>query len=363
MEKSLIKDPGFLVVIALMLGAMFGLPLYYGLFEIMQITQYVVLSVFALSLAYIWGFGGILSFGQSAFFGLGAYTFAVSAINWGDTTFPFLLAFVLPALFGAALGYFMFYGRLSDVYLGVVTLVVTLIFWKLINHTAGPEYAIGSARLGGFNGIPSVPILNVPGRPGEWLEPEVMFQVFMGILILVYVGLRVLIASDFGRVSVSIRENEVRASLLGYDVRRHKVVVFALGSGIAGMAGAMWATYQTFIDPNAFSLEMSAKALIWVMAGGVGTLAGPILAVIGLQWLSLKLGELNLINNFVLLGGILIVLVLVLPKGLLPSARMWILDGWTLLRRKPQPPVRQATPPAPKAAPGGSAAPRPEPAE
>ena len=349
MEKSLLKDPGFHLTIALGIAVMFGLPQVYGLFEIMQITQYVVLSVFALSLAYIWGFGGILSFGQSAFFGLGAYTFAVSAINWGETTLPFLLAFALPAAFGAALGYFMFYGRLSDVYLGVVTLVVTLIFWKLINHTAGPEYAIGEARLGGFNGIPSVPILNVPGRPGEALEPAAMFQVFMAILILVYVGLRTLIASDFGRVSVSIRENETRASLLGYDVRRHKVAVFAIGSGIAGMAGAMWATYQTFIDPNAFSLEMSAKALIWVMAGGVGTLIGPILAVIGLQWLSLKLGEMNLLNNYVILGGILIAMVLVLPRGLAPSVRMWAIQGWTLLTRKAPaapPAARKAPPPA-----------------
>ncbi len=334
MEKSLARDPGFWAMIALGLIATFGLPVWYGLFEIMQITQYVVLGVFALSLAYIWGFGGILSFGQSAFFGLGGYVFAVAAINMGDTTVPLILSFLIPALFGAALGYFMFYGRLSDVYLGVVTLVVTLIFWKLINHTSGAEYAIGAARLGGFNGIPSVPILNVPGDADADLMPDVMFQVFMAILIVVYVGLRLINASDFGRVSVSIRENETRASLLGYDVRRHKVVVFALGSGIAGLAGAMWATYQTFIDPNAFSLEMSAKALIWVMAGGVGTLAGPLVAVIALQWLSLKLGEINLINNFVILGTILILLVLVLPKGLLPSARMWIERLVTVMRRQ-----------------------------
>lgn len=345
MEKSLLKDPGFWLMIGLGLVATFGLPVWYGLFEIMQITQYVVLGVFALSLAYIWGFGGILSFGQSAFFGLGGYTFAVAAINMGDTTVPLMLSFIIPALFGAGLGYFMFYGRLSDVYLGVVTLVVTLIFWKLINHTAGPEYAIGAARLGGFNGIPSIPILNVPGDANADLMPDVMFQVFMVILMVVYVGLRLLIASDFGRVSVSIRENEIRAGLLGYDVRRHKVVVFALGSGIAGLSGAMWATYQTFIDPNAFSLEMSAKALIWVMAGGVGTLVGPILAVIGLQWLSLKLGELNLINNFVILGGILIMLVLVLPKGLVPSIRMWAENLITVLRRQKEGAPTRAAPP------------------
>ncbi|MEM6662103.1 MAG: urea ABC transporter [Pseudomonadota bacterium] len=334
MERPLYKDIAFHLVLATGLAVMLGAPSVFDLFEILQITQYVVLSIYALSLAYIWGFGGILSFGQAAFFGLGGYTFAVASINMGDTTLPFIMAFAIPALFGAALGYFMFYGRLSDVYLGVVTLVVTLIFWKIINHTAGPEYAIGDARLGGFNGIPSIPILNIPGQPDAWLDPGQMFQVFMALLIIVYVGLRILIASDFGRVSVSIRENETRASLLGYDVRRHKVIVFAIGSGIAGMSGAMWATYQTFIDPNSFSLEMSAKALVWVMAGGVGTLIGPIIAVIALQWISLKLGELNLMNNFVVLGMILIPLVLILPRGLVPSFRIWAEDAWKVWKRR-----------------------------
>ena len=107
------------------------------------------------------------------------------------------------------------------------------------------------------------------------------------------------------------------------------------------MSGAMWATYQTFIDPNAFSLEMSAKALVWVMAGGVGTLIGPILAVIALQWISLKLGELNLMNNFVVLGLILIPLVLVLPRGLVPSFRIWAEDAWKVWKRRS---VKEAPP-------------------
>ncbi|MGD9863965.1 MAG: urea ABC transporter [Pseudodonghicola sp.] len=334
MEKTLAKDIGFWVMLGIGLAVMFIGPMVWGLFEIMQITQYVVLSVYALSLAYIWGFGGILSFGQAAFFGLGAYTFAVASINMGETTLPFALSFLLPAAFGAALGYFMFYGRLSDVYLGVVTMVVTLIFWKLINHTAGPEYSISAARLGGFNGIPSIPILNIPGDAQAWLDPAQMFQAFMGILIVVYLCLRLIIASDFGRVSVGIRENETRAALLGYDIRRHKVIVFAIGSGIAGMSGAMWATYQTFIDPNAFSMEMSAKALVWVMAGGVGTLAGPILAVILLQWLSLKLGTMHILNNYFILGAILMGLVLLLPRGLLPSLRLLAERLWHLGRQK-----------------------------
>ncbi|MEM7251804.1 MAG: urea ABC transporter [Pseudomonadota bacterium] len=303
-------------------------PRTFDLFEVLQMTQYVVLSIYALSLAYIWGFGGILSFGQAGFFGLGGYSFAVIAINMGETTVPFVASIAICFAFAAALGYFMFYGRLSDVYLGVVTLVVSLILWKLINHTAGPEYAIGEARLGGFNGIPSIPIMRVPGQEAE-MDPAQMFQYFMGILIFVYLLLHLLIKSKFGRIAISIRENETRTGLLGYDVRMYKLLVFSIGGAIGGASGALWATYQTFIDPNAFSLEMSAKCLIWVMAGGVGTLVGPMMGVVGLQYLSLRLGETDFINNLIVLGGILVLLVLLLPGGIFPSARAGLLRLFT----------------------------------
>ncbi len=317
---------GFVAVLGL--AILIFVPVFLDLFEVLQMTKYVVLALFVLSLAYIWGFGGILSFGQAGFFGLGGYIFAVSSINMGQTTIPFLIAIALCVLFAAALGYFMFYGRLNDVYLGVVTLVVTLILYKLINHTAGPEYIIGTARLGGFNGIPSIPIMTLPWQPDQEMEPAQMFQYFMAILIAVYVFLHFLIKSKFGRVAISIRENEIRAGLLGYDVRLYKLCIFTIGGAIGGAAGAMWASYQTFVDPNIFSLEWSAKCLIWVMAGGVGTLFGPIVGVIALEYLALKLGETNLINNLIVLGTILIFLVLLLPKGLFPTFRDAVVKLW-----------------------------------
>ena len=86
-------------------------------------------------------------------------------MNVGESTGPLLLAIVLPALVAAVIGAMMFYGRISDVYMGVITLVVTLILFKFMNATAGDAYRIGTARLGGFNGIPAFPILNVPGDP------------------------------------------------------------------------------------------------------------------------------------------------------------------------------------------------------
>ena len=92
-----------------------ALPLLLDTFALLQITLYAVYGILALSLAFIWGYGGILCFGHSAFFGLGAYAYAVAVINMGESTGPALIAIALPALLAAALGYFMFYARISDV--------------------------------------------------------------------------------------------------------------------------------------------------------------------------------------------------------------------------------------------------------
>src|SRR6202008_4353760 len=172
-------------------------PRFAELDPVLELTVYMIMAILALSLGLIWGYGGILCFGQSAFFGLGAYTYAITMFNIGESTVPLLLAIILPAAFAALLGYFMFYGRISDVYLGVITLTVTLILFNSINSTAGPDFHIGSARLGGFNGIPGIPPLNVPGYANSPVDLEGMFYLSTAALLATYYGLRLLLASRF----------------------------------------------------------------------------------------------------------------------------------------------------------------------
>ncbi len=244
------------------------LPEWVELSTLLDSTVYIIMAILALSLALVWGYGGILCFGQSAFFGLGAYTYALTMFNMGESTVPFIAAILVPAAFAALLGYFMFYGRISDVYLGVITLTVTLILFNSVNSTAGPEYAIGKARLGGFNGIPAIPSLNMPGNASAQLDLNDMFYLSMGLLLLTYFGLRWLLASRFGRVMIAIRENERRAEFLGYDARLHKLLVFSIGGGIAGMAGCLFANWGSFVSPTVFGLAQSAQIIIWVIVGG-----------------------------------------------------------------------------------------------
>ena len=266
--------------ILLAIVAIAVVPSVIELFALMQLTLFAAMAVLALSLAFIWGFGGILSFGQTAFFGLGGYAYAIAAVNFQDSTPAILLAIAVPALFAAILGYFIFFGRISDVYLGVITLTVTLILFNSVNSTSGDAYKIGKALLGGFNGMPAVPTFNVPFDPSTVLSPEQSWWTTAGVLLAVFLMLRLLLALPAGRVIVAVRENEVRASLLGYDPRLVKCLTFILGGAIAGLAGALYVNWGAFVSPTIFSLSLSAEIIIWITVGGLGTLLGPIIGCV-----------------------------------------------------------------------------------
>lgn len=309
---------GVLAVIFLL-----GAPQVLELFTIINLTTALALALLALSLGLVWGFGGILCFGQTTFFGLGAYAYVIAAINFGGTSWAVVVAILVAAAFAAVLGYFVFYGRVSDVYLAVITLTVTLIFYNLLRRTSGPEYKIGDALLGGFNGI-NAPPLNVPGYGSWFLFPEDIFYVAMAALILAYFGCVWLVRTHFGRVAVAIRENELRAELIGYDIRLYKLGLFAVGGGLAGAAGVLFANGVGRVTPDVFNLYNAALTIIWVIVGGRGTLIGPILGAIALFYLTTSLGQQTAINNNLVLGVILVVFVLVVPKGIVPG----IVDLW-----------------------------------
>ncbi|KQV41330.1 urea ABC transporter [Rhizobium sp. Root1204] len=315
------KNLEFLSAISIGITLLVVMPNVTDLFGLMQITGFMAIAVFALSQGFVWGFAGIMSFGQAAFMGLGGYAYAVAAINFGDSTPAIFFAVLIPSVFAGLLGYFMFYGKISDAYVGVITMTAGIILFNVINSTSGDAYRIGAAALGGFNGIPSIPTLNAIGDPTTVLDPEQLWYVTMGTVIAVYALLRGVLTTRFGQVVVAIRENETRVNLLGYDSRFYKLLAFVLSAAIAGLAGCLFANWSAFISPTIFAMAMSAQAIIFVLVGGLGTLIGPIVGALIIQWLVSAAGSQSTFDANLLLGGVLVIFVLAIPKGIIPLAR------------------------------------------
>jgi len=287
-------------------------------FTLIGLNVFLILSILALSMSLVWGIGGILSFGQSVFFGLGAYAYAVTIGNFGDSTAAIAVAIAIPAVFAVVLGYFLFYGRISDVYLAVITLTVSLILYHLVNTLAGADFRIGKVALGGYNGLPGVAPIHLPWGPHRALSYEEMYLLSVALLALVYLGLRILVRTDFGRIVIAIRENELRAELLGYDARRYKLVLFVQSAAIAGLAGALYASWGSFVGPDVFGMSFAAQIIIWAQVGGVSFISGPVLGCLLIQALTTWLGTSHLADANLILGLLLMLAVLGMPAGLLP---------------------------------------------
>lgn len=321
------SSSSFIVPIALIvLGVILGPKLAAD--SQLKLVLWLSFGIAALSLDFIWGKAGIFSFGQNAFFGLGGYVYAVVSLNLFPITFEtgsaLIAAALIATIFAIILGYVMFYGEVGDVYLAIVTLAVTLVLYTIMQSTAGPEYRIGEALLGGFNGIPSLPsiALGLPGN-SETTELTTSGLVIFSIILsgALYLLLSYISKSKFGLILEGIKENETRMDLLGYDIRRYKLAAFAIGGGVAGIGGALFAAWGMFINPVVFSLSYAALIVIWVMVGGRGTLAGAFLGVVIVQWISDEADKIIAQQTPLILGALLVIVVLLFPQGIYPTLR------------------------------------------
>ena len=162
------------VLLASLAAVVAALPSVLDLFDTVQLSVILIFGLLALSLDLVWGLGGLMSFGQSALFGVGAYAYGIVAIN-SDFPIGALFAGISAAvLLSAVIGYVTFYGRIGSVYFSVITLTVTLILYQVTGHTAGPQYAVGKALIGGYNGMTNIPSLSfgLLANDSNQLDPE-----------------------------------------------------------------------------------------------------------------------------------------------------------------------------------------------
>ncbi len=284
-------------------------------------TSWIIFGLLGLSLDVIWGRGGLLSLAQTAFYGLGGYAGSVVAINMATSTGMTLIwALPIGALFGAlvaaALGYIIFYARMGELQSTILSYTFTLLLWSL---TQTFKLTLGEAVIGGDNGFSNIPgiILGV-GPNAETLAPNGVFAVVVIISAIVYFFTRWLMQSHFGRIVDCIRIDVQKTELLGYDIRKFQVINFAYSGVIAGIAGALFALWSNYLNPSIFSVQEALLVPIYVLVGGLGTLAGPFLGALAIGALSFWLGGGAAGGQTTLiLGMVLILLVLFLQNGIL----------------------------------------------
>ena len=270
------------------------------------LAQAFFFAIAAITVDLLWGYTGVLTFGQSAFFGIGVYTVALALAYYVEgvlaTAGAIVVAMAVAALVGAGVGWLAFFDRASPIYAAIVTLALPVVFTQIILS--------GGAYTGSSSGLPiPAPFLSV----GQW------FWISGGLLLLVAVGAYVLVTSDAGRILVAIRENEDRCRYLGLRTSRLKIGLMTVCSAVAALAGAFYVLFGSVAAHNYGDFVFGTEMVVWTALGGRGTLVGPILGTIGINYVSAVLGG-NLPFVWLLFVGFAFVLVVVyLPQGVVPA--------------------------------------------
>ena len=306
---------GFCVIIALLIVAPMVLPEFWRRF----LTEVLIWGLLAMSSDLLIGYTGMISFGHSAFFGLGMYGAAAALLLFSPPNLWLAIAFGLAGAAVAALFVAYFSTRLRDIYFAITTLIFSQIFYVII-FTWTPV-------TGGENGlIFSRPHFTIPFLYDVRFNSSIIHWFVLAVVAGSYLILRRVTRSPFGMVLQSIRENEARTRAIGYPVERYKIVSVMLSGLFAGLAGVLYAIQNEFAAPDFVYFLISGDTVIFNVMGGIGTLVGPILGAGFFQLLRELMSRLfgDQFPYLIPLGIIFIVMIIFLPQGLLGFARRWL---------------------------------------
>lgn len=317
MKSILIKNK-FQFFTFIILGT---LPLFIDSYYLDNISYFMCWTFISLGLAVIWGMGGILSFGQTAFFGLAGYGFSVISINFlgvaGVSLWSVILALILTGIFGLIVGYFLFYGGIYDVFIGIVTLAITLVFETFMQQTAGPEYAIGPARLNGFNGMQGMPTIGFKDIPFGLVEGVTQYYFILILALIVLVFLYKFKHSKIGLVFLASKEDRERVSSLGHNVQRVQLIAFVIASILAGISGILYTNWGGYITPDSMGLVSAALPVVYVAASGKKDFFAVFIGCIFFVWLSQTLAINGKQFAIIVMGLILVISTRFFPDGII----------------------------------------------
>jgi branched-chain amino acid transport system permease protein len=301
---------GFVVVVAVLAAAPLALPPFWQRF----VTEILVWGLLAMSSDILIGYTGMVSFGHSAFFGLGMYGAAAALLSVKPPNLWLALLFGLggAALVAVFVAYFA--TRLRDIYFAITTLVFSQIFYVII--------FTWTEVTGGENGLTfSQPPLAIPGVFSVRFTSETLHWFILGVVTCSYLILRRVTRSPFGQVLQAIRENEPRTRAIGYHVERYKMMAVMLSGLFAGVAGVLYALQNKFAAPDFVFFLISGETVIFNVMGGIGTLVGPVAGAAFFLLLREAVSRFFFEYYLIPVGIVFILMVIFMPQGLLGFLR------------------------------------------
>jgi len=298
------------LILTLLIVAPLVLPEFWRRF----VTEILIWGLLAMSSDLLIGYTGMVSFGHSAFFGLGMYGAAAALISTKPPSLWLAIPYGLVAAAAVAAFVAYFSTRLRDIYFAITTLIFSQIFYVVI--------FTWTELTGGENGLTfSRPPLGIPGLFSVPFTSETLHWFVLAVVTLSYLVLRRITQSPFGMVLQSIRENEARTRAIGYPVERYKIVAVMLSGLFAGLAGVLYAIQNRFAAPDFVFFVVSGEVVIFNVIGGIGTLVGPIVGAA--FFLLLREGLSRFLTEYYLIpvGLIFVAMVIFMPQGLLGFAR------------------------------------------
>ncbi len=291
------------LVVASLLMIVFG-PTFLDRFALNVLSRSMIYAMLAVTVDLLWGYTGVLTFGQAAFFGIGAYATAMVLTHLGNSPELMLLAFVLailvPLVLGVVVGWLSFGYGTTPLYATVISLVLPIVVTQVA--FSGGQWTGSSSGLVGYATLP----LSLAGY----------FRLTGICLLAVAAAAWIFVRSDAGKVLVAIRDNEARCAYLGLNASRIKIALTAILAGVTGLAGFLFANASGVVAPENTGFVFGTELVIWTALGGRGTILGPVLGTIGIDYLSASLsGQLPFLWKLVV-GALFVAMIILLPNGL-----------------------------------------------